>query len=314
MTAAVTTWPASDYEVCREITRRRARNFYYGLKLTPEPKRSAMYAVYAWMRHADDLADDAAGTATDRVRRIEEYRQVTARLFRGEAPPPEPMWRAMADVIQRYELSAEPFHHMLDGQEDDLRTVKYETFEELRRFCYKVASTVGLVCIEVWGVSDPSARELAVDQGIAFQLTNILRDVRQDLEHGRCYLPMSELQAAGLTGDRLRTWSDSKACERFVAEQASRAEHHYQRSLPLIDMVSPDCRPTLWAMREIYHGLLRKILADPGSIVRAKRVRLSSLRKAWIALQARRMSKSPRLAEAQVEFCRTAMVRGAAAP
>lgn len=314
MRAVDASWPAEAYEACREVTRRRARNFYYGLKLTPEPKRSALYAIYAWMRAADDLADAAAGSTAERLERIAEFRETTDRLFRGDDVPAEPLWQAMADVLRRFDLPAPAFHHMLDGQEADLRTERYETFEDVRRFCYNVASTVGLVCIAVWGVNDSSAPELAVEQGIAFQLTNILRDVRQDLDHGRCYLPMSELRRAGLSIEDLKSWRKPDSCEAFIREQAQRAEQHYERSIPLISMVSPDCRPTLWAMREIYHGLLLKIIAEPASIMGSRRVRLSSLRKAWIAFQAQRMSRSPQLAQAQLRFSPAPVVRNAVTP
>jgi 15-cis-phytoene synthase len=311
------------FRYCREITRVRARNFYYGLKLTPEPKRSAMYAVYAWMRQADDLADGAVGPIDERRRRIEAFRARTCEVFglesaradgAADAAVDDRLWTALGDVAGTFNLSAQPFFDMLDGQLDDLEQREYRSFEELRRFCYKVASTVGLVCIEVWGFNHPSAHERAVDQGIAFQLTNIIRDFKQDFDHGHCYLPAEELARAGLDAATLRTWSKPSACADFILAQCNRAELYYERSRDLITMIAPDCRPTLWAMAEIYHGLLRRIRKDPAAVVHAKRVRLSSITKAAIAFRANRMSRSAELAEAQLEFTRTPVVRGAVAP
>ncbi len=313
------------YRHCREVTRLRARNFYYGLKLTPEPKRSSMYAVYAWMRRADDLADAAVGSLDQRRAAIDAFRSRTRMVLRaGSAslisaaagsfsPSDELLFRALADTAQRHRLSPQPFFDMLAGQEADLSHREYQSFDELRGFCYDVASTVGLVCIEVWGFNNSAARELALDQGVAFQLTNIIRDFKQDLDQGRCYLPMAELNRAGLTPESLRNWSDPTACTAFIQAQADRAEQYYQRSRDLLSMISPDCRPTLWAMTEIYHRLLQRIRQDPASIVRLKRVRLSSFAKAAIAFRAQRMSRSPALAEAQIEFSRSPVMHGAAA-
>lgn len=282
---------------CEHITRRRARNFYYGLKLTPQPQRAAMYAVYAWMRHADDLADEAGLVPDERRRRIDALRERTERLFAGELPERGPddgihgadcVWLAMADTVARFRLSPEPFRAMLDGQMEDVERREYQTFEQLRGFCYRVASTVGLVCIAIWGYDDPRAKDLAIDRGIAFQLTNILRDFREDFGRGRVYLPAEDLQRHGLDAERLLGWDDPAACGAFVLEQAARVEQHYRRSSDLDSIITPSCRPTLWAMTTIYHGLLAKIQQAPERIVAPRRIRLSSLTKALIALRARR--------------------------
>jgi len=290
---------------CEEVTRRRARNFYYGLKLTPPPRRQAMYAVYAWMREADDLADAAGLGDAERRARIERLRERIEILFgeterdgpgrgRGAASPTldDPVWLAMSHVVSRYRLSAEPFHAMLDGQLEDIGHREYHTFEELRGFCYRVASTVGLISIAIWGHEDPKARELAIDRGIAFQLTNILRDFREDLDRGRVYLPLEDFERHGLDAARLSRWEDPGRCRAFVAEQAARVESFYRRSAALDEMITPSCRPTLWAMTTIYHGLLQKIAQDPSRVAGPKRIRLSSLAKVIIAFRARRLAAS----------------------
>lgn len=274
---------------CRDVTRRRARNFYYGLKLLPEPQRSAMFAIYAWMRRADDIVDDPDHGPEKLRRELDAFWSATETALRQKTPADDhdPLWPALAFASSRFALTTGHFRAMLDGQIDDLEDRSYETFDELREYCYRVASTVGLVCIEIWGYADPCACDLAVERGIAFQLTNILRDFREDLDAGRVYLPQEEFRHHGLSPQALRAWSKPEACAAFVNEQTLRAEAHYQRSAPLDAMITPTCRPTLWAMTEIYHGLLRKMIAEPASIVGPKRLRLSSMQKGVIALKAK---------------------------
>jgi phytoene synthase len=274
---------------CRDVTRRCARNFYYGLKLSPEPQRSALYAIYAWMRRADDLVDTARDAAVpDRLRReLRDFRASTDSALAGRPTHADPLWIGLADTASRFGLPAEPFHAMLDGQEEDVARRSFETFDDLRSYCYRVASTVGLLCIEVWGYGDATARALAIDRGIAFQLTNILRDFAQDHDHGRVYLPLDEFAAHGLSPNDLRCWRDPQKCLRFMHEQLDRAERFYQTSAGLEAMITESCRPTLWAMTSIYHGLLVKMRLDPARLMSNQRVRLSAMRKGLIALQAR---------------------------
>jgi phytoene synthase len=156
----------------------------------------------------------------------------------------------------------------------------------LRKFCYQVAGTVGLVCIRIWGFRGQEAIKLAVERGIAFQLTNILRDLREDLDSDRCYLPLAEFRAMELTPEMVRAWSEPDRCAEFIRAQCERARAHYDRSAPLDAMIDATCLPTLWAMTEIYKGVLAKIEADPQLAVRG-RARLSTLRKVWIALRAK---------------------------
>lgn len=274
---------------CRDLTRRAARNFYYALKVSPEPQRSALYVIYAWMRRADDLADAAGGDPMSRRPAVEAFRQKTDAALAGHAAENDPMWVAMVETASMFNLPREALHAMLDGQLDDLADRRYKTFDELREYCYRVASTVGLVCIEVWGYTNERARELAIDRGIAFQLTNILRDFAQDYDAGRVYLPMEDFDRHSLSHRQLRIWFQSSMCERFVLEQVERAEMYYLRSQPLEAMITPACRPTLWAMSRIYQGLLAKIKRAPSIIAGPKRVRLSSLHKGAIAFRAKRM-------------------------
>jgi squalene synthase HpnC len=276
---------------CEAVTRRRARNFYYGLKLLPGPKRLAMYALYAWMRQADDLVDDSADSREAVARSLERYRRQTHEALAGVLPQgggdEEFMWRGLALAARQFPIPIAHFDDMLDGQLDDALQRHYQTFEELREYCYRVASSVGLVCIEVWGYTDCSARMMAIDRGIAFQLTNILRDFGEDAREGRVYLPSADLAEHGLTLDELRAWSKPEACARLVGTQVARAESYYARSARLDALITPECRPALWAMTRIYRGLLERIKADPRRIALGPRVRLGAAQKAMIALRAR---------------------------
>ncbi|MCH2134426.1 MAG: phytoene/squalene synthase family protein [Phycisphaerales bacterium] len=277
-------------EHCREITRREARNFYYGLKLLPEPQRSALYCIYAWMRRADDIVDDGDAAADENLR---QFRELTHAALEEswDGDDPDPMWRAFAATTRRFQLSAEPFEAMIDGQRADLSFRQPDTMDGLVQYCRQVASSVGRVCVAIWGADDPRAMELADDRGIAFQLTNILRDVREDHENGRVYLPIEMLTSRNLTIESLLAWRDPAACHDLLAELAGAGEAHYVSSSPLEAMITPSCRPTLRAMTRIYHGLLHRIRKNPRIIVGPRRVRLGRLRKISIALSARMQAR-----------------------
>jgi 15-cis-phytoene synthase len=276
------------FEFCRDVCRKRARNFYYGLKISPEPERSALYTLYAWMRQADDLADDAhSGHRDEKVRQIVQFRRDTDAALLGRPQHSNPLWIALAETTTRYQLPSEPFHDTLDGQLDDLNRVEYATFADLERYCRRVASTVGLLCIEIWGYHDPRAPQLAIDRGIAFQLTNILRDYKQDYDGGRVYVPRDELAQFELSARELRKWSKPVACRNFMDFQIERAARYYNHSANLDEMIAERNRATMWAMTEIYRQLLRRIANDPSRVMRERRVRLSAFRKASIAMRAK---------------------------
>lgn len=289
---------ARAYDACREITRRRARNFYYGLCLTPEPRRSAIFSVYAWMRRADDEADAAAHasrTTEERLARLADLRRELRDLLAGRYDQPgapsdaAPVFIALAHTLRAYPIDPGDLRDMLDGLEEDARHTGYATRDELASYCYRVASTVGLICLSVWGLREGAdateARGLAVRRGLAFQLTNILRDFGQDFDDSprRLYLPQADFERHGLTPEALRVWARPNECGAMIAGLARWARAEYEASATLEGLINPVCRPTLWAMTRIYSGLLAKIEAKPGRIVGAKRIRLQSAHKAGIA-------------------------------
>jgi phytoene synthase len=285
---------------CEQITRTYARNFYYGLRLLPAAKRDAMYALYAWMRLVDDIADDEdVGTIEQRTHELEAWRNTThavlasGRLSDESAADGEmrgvQIWPAFCDMAGRYQVPARVFDDVIAGQQQDLSPLSFDTFEELYEYCYRVAGVVGLASIYVWGFEGGSeTEELSIQRGVAFQLTNILRDLREDAARGRFYLPRSEVNGSMDLAD-LRDGKPGHLFEEAMRFQLARAEEYYRRSAPLEERISADSRPTLVAMTQIYHTLLQKIAAKPARALRS-RVSLSvwaKLRIGWRALRAR---------------------------
>lgn len=289
---------------CEQITRTYARNFYYGLRLLPAAKRDAMYALYAWMRLVDDIADNEDGrTIQQRVDELEAWRNTThaalangsitqdvdKRRNGGNGERGRQIWPAFCDMARRYNVPSRVFDDVIAGQQQDLSPLSFDTFEELYEYCYRVAGVVGLASIYVWGFEGGSeTEELSIQRGVAFQLTNILRDLREDAARGRFYLPRSEVNGSMDLAD-LREGKPGHLFDEAMRFQLARAEEYYRRSAPLEERISADSRPTLVAMTQIYHTLLRKIAAKPARALRS-RVSLSvwaKLRIGWRALRAR---------------------------
>ncbi len=286
----VNDWMQHSYDYCRHITRTQARNFYYGLKLLPEPRRSAMFAIYAFMRLTDDIADDsAAGPLQDRLAALESWRRQTHAAIAGQ-PSAGDIWPAFSQTVRRYRVPTLVFDEVIAGQEQDLASPVFESFEQLETYCYRVAGVVGLASIYIWGFEGGDATEiLALHRGTAFQLTNILRDLREDLQRGRVYLPGEDLRKFNLTIDDLRNGTGQ--FESFMRFQIERAESYYARSAALESFIERDSRPTLVAMTRIYHGLLGKIARAPRRAL-VRRVSLSVPAKiaiAWSAVRAGKM-------------------------
>lgn len=265
---------AEAYGICREIARKEARNFYYSFVALPEAKRDAICAVYAFMRHADDLSDDERVSILERQTRLNQWLEGWHEASRSGVAD-DPIFLALRDAQERFEIPLELLEQLVEGTTMDLRRSEarearhekgydtYETFDELYRYCYLVASVVGLVCIRIFGYHDPRAEKLAEETGIAFQLTNILRDVREDAERGRIYLPLEDLRHFGVTPEQLARVRGEQGSTGPVREllqwEAQRAEEFYQSSRQLLPLIDADSRPALWVLVTIYHRLLLKI-------------------------------------------------------
>jgi phytoene synthase len=278
---------------CQKVTQTQARNFYYGLKLTPASRRPALYAIYAFMRQCDDLVDGLTETpdvdVVQGVARVEEFRQRMQQLMDDPAAadqePEQSVWPAFAYVVKNFPINADHLHGMLDGQRMDLVQRKYNTFEDLYQYCYNVAGVVGLVCVSVWGATDAAAWKLAEYRGIALQLTNILRDLAEDRRRGRVYLPMEDLQRFGVDPAMFDGGRPDAAFDRLMNFQIERARSYYEMSLKLEQYITPDCRATSLAMMRIYRALLEQIARDPRRVL-TERVRVSKSRKLRIMMGA----------------------------
>jgi 15-cis-phytoene synthase len=247
------------YRYCRAVARARAKNFYYSFLLLEKPQRDAMCAIYAFMRHCDDLSDEPAATDQAKLQHsIALWRLQLDRALRGSVEG-DPIWPAFHDTVERYSIPHRFFHEMIDGVASDIQPRRMQTFEELYHYCYQVASVVGLTIIHIFGFQSVRALLLAEKCGVAFQLTNILRDVREDAERGRVYLPAEDMERFGLTVEQLRSGKEDAPFRALMRFEAARAHACYDESAPLIDLIEPKSRRSLWALREIYLRLLSKI-------------------------------------------------------
>lgn len=249
---------AQSYRACERVARRRARNFYYGFLLLPHPKRLALCALYAFMRRVDDVAD----TPGDRQTRQQALERLRDQLGRLETPtlPDEPFWPALADTVDRYRIPTRYLADVIEGALCDLWKTRYRDFAELRHYCYCVAGAVGRACVHVFGFRDSRAGEYAEQLGIAFQLTNILRDLSRDFRMGRVYLPEEDFERFGCCPTELaRSGPPEGALLALLRYQAQRAWEFFAEGWRLLPLVEADSRPALWALARIYSGLLAEI-------------------------------------------------------
>jgi 15-cis-phytoene synthase len=268
------------YAYCVRVARSRAKNFYYSFLLLSKPQRKAMCAIYAFMRYCDDLSDDPGANCAA----IERWRAEMEDALEGHFSQ-HPVWPAFHHTVRRFGIPHEYFRAMIDGVLSDLQPRRVQTFDELYQYCYQVASVVGLTIIHIFGFDTRTALPLAEKCGVAFQLTNILRDIREDAALGRVYLPAEDLRQFGVTEDDLLSGNRSEAFLRMMRFEAARARAYYNESRPLLDLIHPRSRPSLLALVTIYSSLLERIERSNYDVFR-RRVRLSLLEKSWIVVRA----------------------------
>ncbi|MBX5496779.1 MAG: phytoene/squalene synthase family protein [Bryobacteraceae bacterium] len=277
---------AKSYAYCDRVARRHAKNFYYSFRLLSAEQRSAMCAIYAFMRHCDDLSDEPelAGRP-NAAEALDAWRQAMVSALDTGASDGHPVWPAFCDSVRRYRIPHTYFHEMIDGVTSDLYPRSVATFNDLYRYCYQVASVVGLTVIHIFGYEDSRAIDLAEKCGIAFQLTNIVRDVREDAEKGRVYLPAEDLERFGVASSDLRGSHLSPRLRALLEFEVNRARGYYRESQAIVDMVQPRSRPALWALIEIYSRLLDRIESSGYDVLR-RRIGLSAVEKSWILIRA----------------------------
>lgn len=267
----------ADYARCAEITRRASSNFYYAFMLLPAERRRALHAVYAFCRFIDDIADDES--SGDAASLLTRWREELDRVYRGE--PTRAISRALADSVRRFNIPREYFAELISGVEMDLSRKRYANFEELRLYCYRVASVVGLICIEIFGYTNPAARDYAEKLGIAFQITNILRDVKEDAARNRIYLPLDDLARFGVTEDEILRGVYSANFVRLMEFEAARAQEFYRAAEATLPAEDRSSLLTAEAMRRIYGALLERIVRSNYRVL-DRRHSLSAPRKLYL--------------------------------
>jgi phytoene synthase len=270
------------YAHCAQVARREAKNFYYGFLLLPRPQRQAIYAVYAFARQCDDIVDQDGADPEEKERQLGRLREELAQCLEGR--PQGEVFIALSDAVQRYGIPHQYLRHLVDGVEMDLRVRRYQTFQELERYCYLVASVVGLICIHVFGYRDgEEAHRRAVQLGIALQLTNILRDVQEDLARDRIYLPLEDMAAVGYSEEELRAGRGGPAFQRLVWLEVERAREYYRQGLGLLPLLPRRARACVGVMAGIYRRILEHIAREPEVVLR-ERVSLNSSTKVALAM------------------------------
>lgn len=292
--------------MCREIAQREAKNFYYSFRVLPVPKRDAMCAVYAFMRRADDISDDETLPVSERREVMAQWLEAWRGARRSGASE-DPIFMALNDTQRRFAIPDALLEDLVRGTtmdleprahaENELQT--FATFDELYRYCYLVASVVGLVCIRIFGYTDCRAEKFAEETGVAFQLTNILRDVKEDAGRGRIYLPLDMLHEFGVSVDRVKALSAGAAMEAneraLLHSVGSKAEQYYASADQLLPLVDADSRAALWVLVTIYHRLLLKISRAHNDVF-TERISVSTPAKLAVLAQGAMMTLRNRVA------------------
>ena len=269
------------YRDCRLITRKAATNFYYAFITLPPRKRRAIYAAYAFCRLCDDASDEQM-PAGEKLARLVSLRSSLSAAYAGR--PEGPVFTALADTAAVFDIPEEYFQEVVSGVEMDLTKTRYENFDELRTYCYRVASVVGLACLHIFGFSEPRAKEYAVDLGLAMQLTNIMRDVQEDMERDRIYLPMDEIQETGYSVEELRQKVSNEPFRELMAIQAQRARAYYESGARLLPLLSPRTRACPAVLGQLYSLILDRIEKRDFNVFNG-RVRLSRREKYLVTVQ-----------------------------
>ena len=269
------------YEECRLITRREAKNFYYAFVTLPPKKRRAIYAAYAFCRLCDDSVDQDV-PISEKLRLLDELRERLSATYSGNANGP--VFTALAHAIDIYEIPEEYFQEVVSGVEMDLTKSRYQDFDELRTYCYRVASVVGLICIQIFGYSNVRAKEYAVDLGLAMQLTNILRDIKEDMDRDRVYLPLNEMEDYGCSIEDMAEGVVNQPFLDFMSFQTRRARQYFESGFKLPPYLSRRSRACPAVLGQIYSHILDRIEARDFDVFNG-RVSLSSREKYMVTAQ-----------------------------
>lgn len=266
-------------EYCQNKAARSGSSFYYSFLFLPAEQRDAITALYAFCREVDDVVDECVDVGVARTK-LQWWRDEIGRTFAGR--PQHPVAEALRQALQRFDLPHEHFLEVIDGMEMDLDQQVYPSLRDLLLYCHRVASMVGLMAAEIFGYDDRHTLRYAHDLGTAFQLTNIIRDVREDAARGRIYLPLDELQRFGVTPEQILGLEDNESIRALIRFQAQRAREYYQRAMENLPEVDRYAQRSGLIMATIYQTLLDEMDKDGFAVMR-RRVGLTPLRKLWLA-------------------------------
>lgn len=270
------------YTHCRQVVLRAKSNLGRAFWLLPDPQRRGMDALYAFAREADDIVDHS-GPVAERSANLIAYREQLTRAILGD--PGNGVFPALSDTCERFEFSAQNLFDLLDGCAMDLEPRRYATWDELRGYCQRVASSVGLACLCIWNCRDPQAIQPAIDCGLALQLTNILRDIQADAALGRIYLPQQNLAQFGVSESDILANQPTAATAELIRFEAARAKELYASAWKAMPLIPQPARRLYWLMHQTYFQLLQKIEREP-NVVFERRVGLSWPAKLWLATRA----------------------------
>ena len=271
-------------QTSQAITRRSDSNLAFSFIALDREKKEAMSVLYAFCREVDDIADDDSCPVEERRVALADWHE-DVRLACNGGNPRMPVNRELCLVAEKYSLPFELFEELIRGVETDLDQCRYETLEELDQYCYRVASVVGLLSIEIFGYRDPVSRDYAVHLGKALQMTNILRDIRNDAERGRIYLPREELDRCGVDEESLLALHYSSEFHQAAASMAVRARNHYQKASGLLSVEDRRTMVAAESMGAVYWNLLRELERSRFQVFAGPQVRLGKLRKFWLILR-----------------------------
>jgi phytoene synthase len=267
--------------IAKEISKKSKSSFYYAFNLLPAEQRDAMNTVYAFCRETDDIVDE--GTVADDIKyeKLRKWRIELEKSLNGHSE--YPLINKLSKTIQNFNIPLEPFFDLLKGMEMDLQQKRYITFNDLRTYCYHVASTVGLMCIEIFGYRHPTAKDFAVNLGIALQLTNILRDVKKDAEKGRIYLPKEDLEKFGYNESDIFNNTYNENFQKMMKYQVERAREYFNTATACLNREDKKAMFAARAMQHIYYRMLNKIVDADYDVYNTK-IKISTAKKVGISL------------------------------
>ena len=268
-------------QYCQDKAAASGSSFYYSFMFLPPDKRRAITALYAFCREVDDVVDECSDENVARTT-LAWWRNEVAAIYAGK--PQHPVGQALLPVVQQFSLPQEHLQEIIDGMEMDLTLHRYADFKSLQLSCYRVASVVGLLAAEIFGYQDRKTQKYAHDLGIAFQLTNIIRDVGEDARRGRIYLPLDELQQFGVSPQDILQSRDSDAFQKLMQFQVERAQRYYQQALAQLPETDRKSQRTGLIMAAIYRATLDEVVASGCHVLR-ERISLTPLRKLWLAFK-----------------------------